>query len=170
MTMPKVSPVPAAEALPDLPGFVVEMVRRVAAREDGAPVRQHGNWRVEYAGHIPGRETERAVVVRRMGSFDRLLRVHPGGECEATGEPKPLFPPEVRGDTTLCTISYPRSGHERFVVVTICDVRAASDVRLSYDFDRDGWRIERDDRGPEGEGGWAEVAFVAAWPDKPEAP
>lgn len=48
-------------------------------------------------------------------------------------------------------------------------VRAADSVRLSYDFARDGWRVEQASRSERDEGdatrdpGWREVAFVLAW-------
>lgn len=53
---------------------------------------------------------------------------------------------------------YPRvDGNGSSVAVSLYDVRAADDLRISYDFERDGWSIAR------GEKPDAEVAFVPAW-------
>lgn len=76
-----------------------------------------------------------------------------------------------RGDMVTVEIWYPGSDGQRvrFVEVGLLDVRAADSVRISYDFDRDGWKIEQArffDGAPIGEvydPGWAEVAFVRAW-------
>jgi hypothetical protein len=64
---------------------------------------------------------------------------------------------------------YPRHNEKPYIQIGLVDVRAADDIRISYDFDRDGWKIEQastfeweaDDtvRDPD----WAEVAFVQAW-------
>lgn len=75
-----------------------------------------------------------------------------------------------RGEEVEVCLYYPRNtGQAKFVVIDLCDVRAADGVRLSYDFDRDGWKVEQaqvfewessDDKcDPE----WKEVAFVQAW-------
>lgn len=67
---------------------------------------------------------------------------------------------------------YPRCEGPRIreVQVGLMDVRAADDIRISYDFERDGWVIkqavtyEAPWDGPEdGEEEWREVAFVKAW-------
>jgi len=55
------------------------------------------------------------------------------------------------------------------VEVGLIDVRAADSVRVSYDFERDGWVIEQasifewaaDDAN--GDSDWQEVAFVPVW-------
>lgn len=53
---------------------------------------------------------------------------------------------------------YPRSeGNEELVRVSLYDVRAADDLLIGYDFERDGWVISRDDS-PE-----REVAFIESW-------
>lgn len=54
-------------------------------------------------------------------------------------------------------------------VIGLVDVRAADDIRVSYDFERDGWKIEQasvfswseDDE--ECDPDWQEVTFVQAW-------
>ena len=64
----------------------------------------------------------------------------------------------------------PRSeGAAKFIQVGLEDVRSADDIRVSYDFDRDGWVVEQASRfewdaddtvcDPD----WAEVSFVQAW-------
>lgn len=73
-------------------------------------------------------------------------------------------------DTIRVELAYPRvEGAAKYVEVDLIDVRAADGVRLSYDFERDGWVIEQastfeweadDDKcDPD----WKEVAFVQAW-------
>jgi hypothetical protein len=65
---------------------------------------------------------------------------------------------------------YPRvDGSAKAIDIELSDVRAADGIRVSYDFDRDGWKIEQaavfewdaedDVCDPE----WAEVAFIQAW-------
>lgn len=65
-------------------------------------------------------------------------------------------------------LEYPRDRHE-CVLIGLLDTRAADDLRVSYDFHRDGWVIEQasvfewsaDDPSPDSD--WQEVAFVKAW-------
>lgn len=74
------------------------------------------------------------------------------------------------GDTAGVEVLYPRSNGLRFVEVGLCDVRAADSLRISYDFDRDGWVVEQakyftwdeHDADPP-DHGWTEVAFCPAW-------
>ena len=66
---------------------------------------------------------------------------------------------------------YPRNKDAKYDAVNIqlSDVRATDGIRVSYDFDRDGWKIEQastftfecDD--PIKDPDWQEVAFVQAW-------
>ena len=55
------------------------------------------------------------------------------------------------------------------------DVRASDDIRVSYDFERDGWKIEQASRfsfeisEPFNED-WQEVAFIQAWGRKVPGP
>ena len=76
-----------------------------------------------------------------------------------------------RGDVVAVELWYPRVNTARAqrVEVGLVDVRAADNIRVSYDFYRDGWKIEQAsvfeweaDDGVFDEG-WAEVAFVQAW-------
>ena len=55
-------------------------------------------------------------------------------------------------------------GNASYIRIGLCHVRAADDIRVSYDFERDGWKIEQplplDDNGlPR----WRESAFLPAW-------
>lgn len=60
------------------------------------------------------------------------------------------------------------------ISIGLMDVRAADDIRISYDKDRDGWKIEQasifewdaDDKICDPD--WQEVAFVKAWGRKKE--
>ena len=70
---------------------------------------------------------------------------------------------------------YPRAeDRPKFIEVGLVDVRAADDIRISYDFERDGWKIEQasrfewsgDDEVMDPD--WREVAFVRAWARKVE--
>ncbi len=66
---------------------------------------------------------------------------------------------------------YPREEDNpiKSICVGLMDVRAADDIRISYDFERDGWKIEQastfswdaDDKVCDPD--WQEVAFVKAW-------
>lgn len=78
------------------------------------------------------------------------------------------------------TLAYPRTdGEATHVQVELHEVRAADNIRISYDFDRDGWKIEQaSNHGPWESAeaideGWKEVAFIRAWalaPISPEVP
>lgn len=75
----------------------------------------------------------------------------------------------VRGDTACLDIWYPEQREVKYVQVGLMAVRAADNIRISYDFDRNGWRIEQASRhGWSGRDNvcdpdWQEVAFVEAW-------
>lgn len=77
-------------------------------------------------------------------------------------------------DTKRIDLFYPRAdGNPSYVEVDLVSVRAADGIRISYDYERDGWVIEQASRfawaheevGPDGEvdEDWQEVAFVQAW-------
>ncbi|MFA5057415.1 MAG: hypothetical protein WC485_04835 [Opitutaceae bacterium] len=83
---------------------------------------------------------------------------------------------EIRGsmvadgpDTAAVALFYPSVNPIRYLRVELADVRAADDIRISYDYDRDGWRIEQASRfewpgdDPVCDPDWQEVAFVKAW-------
>jgi hypothetical protein len=73
------------------------------------------------------------------------------------------------GDALHIQLWYPRNSAIDKIVLGLCDVRAADDIRISYDFDRDGWKIEQasifewDGDDPVCDPDWQEVAFVEAW-------
>jgi hypothetical protein len=67
---------------------------------------------------------------------------------------------QLNGDTLLIYLWYPRSDdfEVKQIQIGLIDIRAADDIRVSYDHNRNGWVIQQalDD-------GWTEVAFVEAW-------
>ena len=74
------------------------------------------------------------------------------------------------GTTREIDLWYPRiEGHPAFVEIGLMDVRAADSIRISYDFERDGWKVEQastfewevDDKVCDPD--WQEVAFIQAW-------
>jgi len=72
-------------------------------------------------------------------------------------------------DAVGIDINYPRHNRLKYVHVGLCCVRAAEDILIGYDFDRDGWVIHQQ-KHTQLEGGccetldgWHEVAFVQAW-------
>lgn len=74
------------------------------------------------------------------------------------------------GATIVTNFWYPRNeGHVTHIQVGIYDVRAADDIRIHYDFDRDGYAIEQASTFEWEEGDtkmdmdWQEVAYVQAW-------
>ena len=65
---------------------------------------------------------------------------------------------------------YPRTENQpNTVQVALIDVRAADDLRISYDFDRDGWSVQQaavfewNTGDTECDSDWQEVAFIQAW-------
>lgn len=72
-------------------------------------------------------------------------------------------------DCVHVELEYPRTNRNRSIRIGLSDVRAADDIRVSYDFDRDGWKIEQasvfewaaDDEVCDM--GWTEAAFIPAW-------
>jgi len=82
------------------------------------------------------------------------------------------------GTHTLADLWYPRLPESpSYILVGLIDVRAADDIRISYDFDRDGWRIEQatvfewDGEADDcGDPGWLEVAFIKAWASQKAPP
>lgn len=83
----------------------------------------------------------------------------------------------IRGDikvfeTTMSVeLWYPRAapGSIDTIEVGLCDVRAADSIRISYDFERDGYAIKQASTFQWEQGDtvcdadWQEVAFVQAW-------
>lgn len=77
----------------------------------------------------------------------------------------------IVGDTACVDLLYPRNDDSpvKYIQIGLMDVRAADDIRVSYDFNRDGWKIEQasifqwlaDDEVCDP--CWKEVALVQAW-------
>ena len=74
------------------------------------------------------------------------------------------------GDVVFATLWYP--GTEpctRYVNVGLAHVRAADEIRISYDFERDGYKIEQasvfewEANDEVMDRDWQEVAFIKAW-------
>lgn len=78
---------------------------------------------------------------------------------------------EVHIDEHRCRVDlfYPRSNKPDKVIIGLSDTRAADDIRIHYDFTRDGWVVEQasvfaweaDDEVMDPD--WKEVAFIQAW-------
>lgn len=73
-------------------------------------------------------------------------------------------------DGVIVELWYPRDwAVVKGIQVSLVDMRAADDIRIEYDFDRDGWSIkqaskfswELDDKIQDED--WQEVSFVKAW-------
>ena len=73
------------------------------------------------------------------------------------------------GNAVHLHIWYPRSTNIQYLMIGLMDVRAADDIRISYDFTRDGYVIEQastfswDADDMECDPDWQEVAFIKAW-------
>lgn len=72
------------------------------------------------------------------------------------------------GKTVMIDLDYPSQDKPLYVEVGLSHVRAADNIRISYDFHRDGYVIEQAkmfcwecDQDPDPE--WTEVAFCQAW-------
>lgn len=83
-----------------------------------------------------------------------------------------------RGSCIDVEFWYPTlEGHVTHIQVGLIDVRAADDIRIHYDFDRDGYVIEQAsvfewdaDDDDVGDPGWKEVAFIKAWAQQVRPP
>lgn len=81
-------------------------------------------------------------------------------------------------DHVYAEFIYPKRDGGRSLRVGLSDVRAADDIRITYDFERDGWKIEQQVT-VSGEGGmsylkepdeWRESAFIPSWQYEEPAP
>lgn len=64
----------------------------------------------------------------------------------------------------LVELWYPRIERIKTIQVGLIDVRAADHIRISYDFDRDGWVIQQQSGiSDDDEEVWQEVAFIESW-------
>jgi hypothetical protein len=75
---------------------------------------------------------------------------------------------EINGDTKTVEHWYPRTGdNPKFIEIELMDVRAADNLRVSYDYKRDGWVIEQQQSKISGicsdKGEWKEMYFAEAW-------
>lgn len=65
-------------------------------------------------------------------------------------------------------LMYPKQGEDK-VTIALYHVRAADDLTVQYDFNRDGWVMTREvckhteEGGIESLGIWVEVGFVPSW-------
>lgn len=72
-------------------------------------------------------------------------------------------------DTIFVELWYPRSREIKHVEIDLVDVRASDGIRVTYDFDRDGWSVQQPTRlswpaeDKVCDPGWKEVAFVRSW-------
>jgi hypothetical protein len=76
----------------------------------------------------------------------------------------------LEGDTCHIDLWYPSvEGSVKYLDIGLIAVRASDGIRVSYDFDRDGWKIEQPSVfkwAPEDKVcdlAWREVAFVQSW-------
>ena len=76
---------------------------------------------------------------------------------------------EEMDDTIYIELKYPRNEkNKNKVQVGLMDVRAADDILIEYDFERDGWVIKQASKfqweiGEKRDEDWQEVAFIQAW-------
>lgn len=82
---------------------------------------------------------------------------------------------KARANVLWVDMEYPRNNPINTVEIHMQCVRAADGVRVSYDFERDGWKIEQASTFSWAAGDtvcdsdWREVAFIQAWGrEKPE--
>lgn len=73
-----------------------------------------------------------------------------------------------RDDHWDIKILYPRQKDIQHIVFNICDVRASDGIRISYDFGRDGYKIEQPTQlewviDEKVDMKWKEVAFIQSW-------
>jgi hypothetical protein len=67
---------------------------------------------------------------------------------------------DQHGAVLMADLWYPRHGDIQFIKIELVDpARQAKGIRLSYDFDRDGWMVEQQGASAK----FQEVAFVQAW-------
>ena len=70
-------------------------------------------------------------------------------------------------DTVVLDLLYPNVNKIKYLEFDQESVRASDGIRISYDYTRDGYKIEqRSDR--ENWSGWIEVAFIQSWGSFPE--
>lgn len=77
---------------------------------------------------------------------------------------------EYQEDTIDVELAYQRNKKIKYLTFGICDVRASDGIRISYDFDRDGYVIEQPTKlqwqlndPNSGDMKWKETAFIQSW-------
>jgi len=74
------------------------------------------------------------------------------------------------GDALRLDLLYPQHNTIKAIIIGLMDVRAVDDIRIEFDYGRDGWVIKQaqvfewdvdDERC--GDPQWKEVAFIRAW-------
>lgn len=78
------------------------------------------------------------------------------------------FTIDERDDSIEIDLCYPRQNKIKHVMVGISDVRASDGIRITYDFERDGYVIEQPTQlawkiDEPVDYKWKEVAFVQSW-------
>ena len=76
-----------------------------------------------------------------------------------------------REDTIVAEFLYPTQNKIKFIEIGLCDVRATDNIRISFDFERSGWKIEQPyineiDKGSYVDAAtniWEEVGFFPNW-------
>jgi hypothetical protein len=132
-------------------------------------------------GHTPNHSAPalRSVIVTSARQINELGDWH--GLCLITQNERQLNQGDTvntdntHGDIRYLDLWYPGIGdNPRTLQIALMHVRAADDIQVSYDMDRDGWVIKQASRfswGAEDEGcdpDWQEVAFIQAWARKQE--
>jgi len=80
----------------------------------------------------------------------------------------PLREASFDKENVYIDLEYPRTPERQSIIeVGLMDVRAADNIQISYDFERDGWVIKQDafeeiPCGSESLDDWQEVAFIRA--------
>jgi len=76
-----------------------------------------------------------------------------------------------RNNTIVAEFLYPRNNQIKFIEVGMCDTRATDNIRISFDFERSGWKIEQSYINEIQKDGyvdasvniWEEVGFFPNW-------
>ena len=119
--------------------------------------------------------TRGTFLLARQPDYDtlqeRLIRGRQFIEADRRGLDVVLKQSHVRDGTCHIDLWYPDTPNAtvRRFQVGLMDVRAADDILVSYDKERDGWKIEQastfswDADDEECDPDWQEVAFIKAW-------
>lgn len=76
------------------------------------------------------------------------------------------------GDELAVTLTYPNHNLLKYVIFDQESTRGSDGIRISYDYDRDGYKIEQPTKtsfcSVDEKQVWVEVAFVQAWASSEE--